>query len=131
MCIRDSVIILACSGLSVKGEVARRCAYKFLSAKGYKSLCFTSLCAGMEGQVERFRDAKIIFEVAGCERRCVSVLLKTLLKVNPSDFVCATRLIPKNLMKKKLEEAPPEELNRLALKLAGVADKKLRSRQTS
>ena len=121
------VVILACSGLSVKGEVARRCAYKFLSTKGYKSLCFTSLCAGMEGQVERFRNAGIIFEVAGCERRCVSVLLKNLFKVNPSDFVCATHLISKVLLKKKLEEVSPEELDWLAMKLAKVVDKKLHS----
>lgn len=125
------VIILACSGLSVKGEVARRCAYKFLSAKGYKALCFTSLCAGMEGQVERFRNAKIIFEVAGCERRCVSVLLKNLFKVDPSDFVCATHLISKALLKKKLEEASPKELDRLALKLSEVADKRLHNLNTS
>ncbi|MEM2851093.1 MAG: putative zinc-binding protein [Candidatus Bathyarchaeia archaeon] len=125
------VIILACSGLSVKGEVARRCAYKFLSAKGYKSLCFTSLCAGMEGQVERFRNAKIIFEIAGCERRCVSVLLKKLLKANPSDFVCATHLISKVLLRKKLEEVSPEDLDRLALKLAKIVDKRLRSLDTS
>jgi hypothetical protein len=85
----------------------------------------------MEGPIKRFRDAKIIFEVAGCERRCVSVLLKNLFKVNPSGFVCATHLISKNLIEKRLEEAPQEELDRQALKLAEVADKKLRNLQTS
>ena len=75
-CTQQNIMILACSGGSLEGQLANRAAWELTGEGLGRMYCLTGIGANISGFVQSAKDTTQIVVIDGCDNACAKILLE-------------------------------------------------------